>query len=112
MLHLSQHAVLRMAQRNLSLNDLEYVLEHGERVHKTGIAFYVLRNRDIPRDDRKRAEITRLEGTVVLTSLMEDGNSEIITMYRNKGAFRIIRCKAKYNHRRKYRMKRNSLSGG
>ena len=107
MLHLSQHAVLRMAQRNISLHDLEYVLEHGGRVHKTGVEFYILRKRDIPQDDRKRSEIMRLEGTVVLTSFMEDGNPEIITMYRNKGAFRSVRSKAKYDNRGKYRAHRN-----
>jgi hypothetical protein len=106
-LNLSHHAILRMAQRNISLGDLEYVLEHGERVHKTGVAIYVLRKRDIPECDRKRSEVTRLEGTVVLADFSADGNLHIITMYRNKSAFRTIRCKVKYDIRRKYRTNRN-----
>jgi hypothetical protein len=106
-LNLSQHAILRMAQRNISLGDLEYVLEHGERVHKTGVAIYILRKRDIPQSDRRMAEITRLEGTVVLTSFSENGNLQIITMYRNKSAFRTIRCKAKYDNKKRYRTNRN-----
>ena len=105
--HVSQHAVLRMAQRNISLRDLEYVLQYGERVYKTGVTIYILRKRDIPQDDRKKSEITRLEGTVVLTDFSRDGNLEIITTYRNKSAFRTIRCKAKYNNRKKYRTNRN-----
>ena len=105
--NLSQHAILRMAQRNISLGDLAYVLEHGERVHKTGVAIYILRKRDIPQSDRKSSEVTRLEGTVVLTSFSEDGNLKIITLYRNRFAFRTIRSKAKYDARRKYRIKRN-----
>lgn len=106
-LNLSQHAILRMAQRNISLGDLEYVLEHGERVHKTGVAIYILRKRDIPQNDRKRSEVTRLEGTVVLADFSADGDVEIITMYRNKSAFRTIRCKVKYDARRKYQTNRN-----
>ena len=112
MLNLSQHAVLRMAQRNISLDDLEYVLEHGERVHKTGVAFFILRKRDIPRADRKRSEIMRLEGTVVLISSMEDGKPEIITTYRNKGAIRTLRRKAKYDIRRKDRRSWNLPTRG
>ena len=96
-----------MAQRNISLGDLEYVLEHGERVHKTGITIYALRRMDILPNDRKRSEITRLEGTVVLTGFRQDGTIEIISMYRNKSAFRALRCKAKYDNRRKNRQNRN-----
>ncbi len=108
---LSQHAVLRMAQRNVSLDDLEYVLEHGERIYKTGITIYVLRKRDIPQSDRKKSEITRLEGTVVLTGFSQDGILEIITIYRNKSAFKELRGKAKYDNRKKYRTHRNLPAG-
>jgi len=105
--NLTQHAVLRMAQRNISLGDLEYVLDHGERVYKTGVTIYVLRKRDIPQNDHKKSEITRLEGTVVLTGFSQDGNLEIITLYRNKSAFRTLRCKAKYDNKRNDRTSRN-----
>jgi hypothetical protein len=106
-LNLTQHAVLRMAQRNVSLGDLEYVLEHGERIYKTGVTIYILRKRDILQNDHKKSEITRLEGTVVLTGFSQDGNLEIITMYRNKSAFRTLRCKEKYDQRKKYRTNRS-----
>jgi hypothetical protein len=96
-----------MAQRNVSLQDLEYVLEHGERVYKTGVTFYVLRKRDILQNDRKNSEITRLEGTVVLTSFSQDGHLEIITLYRNKRAFQTLRSKQEYGIRKKYRKSRN-----
>ena len=105
--NLTQHAVLRMAQRNISLRDLEYVLEHGERVYKTGVTIYVLRKRDILQKDRKNSDIMRLEGTVVLTGFSQDGHLEIITMYRNKCASRTFRYKQKYDTRKKYRNSRN-----
>ena len=106
-LNLSQHAVLRMAQRNLSLRDLDYVLDHGERIYKTGVTIYVLRKRDISENDRKKSEITRLEGTVVLTGFKKDGTLEVITTYRNQDAFRTLRGKAKYDNRRKQSTHRN-----
>lgn len=105
--NLTQHAVLRMAQRNISLRDLEYVLEHGERVYKTGVTIYVLRKRDILQNDRKNSDITRLEGTVVLTGFSQEGHLEIITLYRNKCASRTFRYKPKYDLRRRYRKSRN-----
>ena len=100
---LSKHAVLRMAQRNVSLSDLKYVLEHGVRVHTTGITIYVLRRRDILQSDRKQATITRLEGTAVLTDFSPDGRLEVITIYRNKSAFKRNRSKTKYDKRTRYR---------
>ena len=100
-LNLTKHAILRMAQRNISLVDLEYILEHGERLHKTGVTIYILRKRDILQSDRKKSEITRLEGTIVLTGFSQGENLEVITMYRNKSAFRALRCKEKYDNRRK-----------
>jgi hypothetical protein len=101
-----------MAQRNVSLDDLEYVLEHGKRINTTGITVYILRKRDIPHDDRNKSEITRLEGTVILTGSTQDGNLEIITAYRNKGAFKAFRSKAKYDIRKRYRTDRNPPLGG
>jgi polynucleotide 5'-kinase involved in rRNA processing len=107
-LALTKHAHLRMAQRNISPSDIEYVLEYGERIHATGAVVYILRKRDIPEDDRNKSEITRLEGTVILIGPKKDGKSEIITTYRNKSVFKAFRCKAKYNARKKNWMDPNS----
>ena len=91
-----------MAQRNVSLDDLEYVIEHGKRINTTGITVYMLRKRDIPDDDRNRSKVTRLEGTAVLTTITKKGDLKIITAYRNKGVFKAFRCKAKYDIRKRY----------
>ena len=107
-LPLTKHAHLRMAQRNISPSDIEYVLEYGERIHATGAVAFILRKRDIPDDDRDKSEITRLEGTVILIGAKKDGKSEIITAYRNKSAFKAFRCKAKYDARKKDWMGPNS----
>ena len=105
---LSQHAILRMAQRNLSIDDLKYVIEHGKRMNTTGITAYILRKRDIPHADRNQAAITRLEGTAVLTGITPNGEIEIITTYRNRSAFKVFRCKAKYDFRKRYRTDPNA----
>jgi hypothetical protein len=96
-----------MAQRNFSPQDLEYVLEHGERINTTGVTGYILRKRDIPHSDRNRSEVTRLEGTVILTGFSPDGHLEIITAYRNKSALKELRSKPRYDCRKKYRTNHN-----
>ena len=35
----SDHAGKRMAQRNISLEDIDFVLDHGQRLHKAGAVF-------------------------------------------------------------------------
>ena len=93
----SAHALLRMAQRNLSPADVEYVLRHGRRYRRAGVVHYFLGKKDIPKDDARDDAIARLEGTTVLVSPMGKGGAvEIITAYRNRSALRRIRRKAKY----------------
>src|SRR5262245_45373152 len=87
---LTSHARHRLAQRCLSAEEVEYVLEHGHRLRRTGVEFCVLRHRDIPPADRR--DVAHLEGTVVLVS--EDGAA--ITVYRNRRALAEIRRKASY----------------
>lgn len=84
------HARLRLAQRRLSAKEVEYVLEHGYPLRRTGVEFCVLRSRDIPPTDHRVAG--HLEGTVVL--IADDGVA--ITVYRNRRALAEIRRKAKY----------------
>jgi Domain of unknown function (DUF4258) len=88
---LSSHAVTRMAQRNLSTEDVEYVLQYGCRVRSGGALHYFLRSDDIPRRDRKQAQ--RLEGTTVL---MDRNGQIIITVYRNRRGLKEIRQKVKW----------------
>ncbi|HRJ42581.1 MAG: DUF4258 domain-containing protein [Caldilineaceae bacterium] len=86
----SHHAATRMAQRNLSTEDVEYVLQFGYRVRSGGALHFFLRFDDIPKADRKRAQ--RLEGTTVL---MDRSGQFIITVYRNRRGLKGIRQKVK-----------------
>ncbi|HET9109403.1 MAG TPA: DUF4258 domain-containing protein [Ktedonobacterales bacterium] len=88
----SYHGRRRAAQRNLGVTDVEYIMLWGHIIHRTGAVFYCLRAKDIPAQHRHLPQITRLMGSVVLTSHDE----EIITLYRNPGALRDIQRKMKY----------------
>lgn len=83
----------RLTERRLTVAQVEYVLEHGHRINRTGIAFCVLRRRDIPAEDREQAR--RLENTVVLVN----DDDVAITVYRNRNALRDIRRKSVYQRR-------------
>lgn len=90
----THHARKRMAQRNLSERDVEYVLKHGCREFRGGVEFRYLRKRDIPLQDQP--EFTRLEGTAVVVATQDE--SDVITVWRNrKDGLRRIRHKAKKN---------------
>lgn len=90
-LRLMPHARLRMAQRNLSLPDLQYGHDYGTPFHREGDCHLVLRACDIPRRDRGFPAIARLEGLVLV--IAPDG--WIKTVYRNPTAPRTIRRKPK-----------------
>jgi hypothetical protein len=78
----SAHARRRLAQRNLSADDVQYVYAHG-RLHHTGKATFVyLGLRDIPTEDRRDNRFRRLEGTVLV--LDPDTGCHLTTVYRNR----------------------------
>ena len=90
------HAKRRMAQRNLSLADIHFVLQHGQRHHRAGAIFFFLRGRDILKDRQMNQEYSRLEGTVVVLSRER---SRILTVYRNrKGGLQHIKQKPRYGY--------------
>jgi len=91
---ISDHAGLRLAQRNLSRPDVEYVLAHGRRIWAGHALFVVLRHRDIPLDDLRIDRRRRLEGTVLVLDAMT--GRHLTTAYRNRRfAVRDIKRKRK-----------------
>jgi hypothetical protein len=87
---LTQHAQLRMSQRNVSREDVLFVLQHGMVEHRAGAALYFMGKRRIPSGI---AHAERLEGIAVLCR----GN-QVITVYRNrKRALKDHRRKPKYD---------------
>jgi hypothetical protein len=92
---LSTHAFLRSAQRNLSYDDIAFIIQHGSRVHRTGVIFCQLRQKDIPPDTPGNHRHRQLAGTTVV--LCKCGHY-VITLYRNERAFHRDARKNKYNN--------------
>ena len=89
----SAHGDARLNRRSLKKLEVRYIYQYGRLVKRTGIEFYFLGRRDVPKEDRKLAWIQRLIGTVILISA--DGQV-LITGYKNQQALRTIRKKSKY----------------
>ena len=86
--NISNHAKLRLAQRNLNEEDLAFILRYGQEIHRTGASFFFLGERDIP--DKFVRRQSRLVGSTVVVD--ERG---IVTVYRNKHAIKKIKRKSK-----------------
>jgi hypothetical protein len=78
----TKHAVQRLAQRNLSQEDVRYVFAHGRRIHSGHALFVCLGRRDIPMSDRHDDARTRLEGTVLVLDAAT--GRYLTTVYRNR----------------------------
>ncbi len=91
----SEHAITRMAQRRLSVPEVEYVVDHGRRYYSGGVLHYFLGRRDIPQSDCKHDRFAKLEGATVLLDPVS--TLMVITVYRNRSAPKKITRKAKYN---------------
>lgn len=89
---LTWHAQKRGRQRNFTNDEVQYVLEHGRVIHRTGICFYFLGAKDIPLADRESKWAQHLIGTSILVST--DSHC-IITLYRNQKALQTIKKKSK-----------------
>lgn len=91
----SQHSARRAAQRNLSAEEVRYVMTYGQWFHRAGALVCFLRRRDVPEWDWPVDKWMRLVGTAVI--LTKDGR-QVITVWRNrrKGLKR-IKCKPGYD---------------
>ena len=96
----SDHAQWRMAQRNLAWADIEFVLDHSEKIYRHGVIFFYLRRCDIPLGLRKK--YGRLEGTTVLFNAQIQ---EVITVYRShrQKGLRRVKSKPTRNYRPKWK---------
>jgi hypothetical protein len=86
----SDHCRERMAQRNVSEDDVQYIVSRGACEYRTGVLCFTLPRRSIPAEERSLH--SSLESLVVL---VHDGY--VITVYRNKRPMRHVRRKAKYH---------------
>lgn len=80
-LHLTGHAKRRLAQRNLSNEEIGYVLLYGQTWHKAGATITFLREKDIPFADCADQRLHQLIGAIVITT---DSEQVVLTAYRNR----------------------------
>ncbi len=87
----SNHARQRMAQRNLSNRDLDFILMVGRRFHRAGVVLIHLCRKDIPARFLRHNQFARLEGT---TLVLGRDAPILITVWRNRrGGLRHIQHK-------------------
>jgi hypothetical protein len=79
---MSDHASRRLAQRNLTTDDVQYVYMHGRLHHRGKATFVHLGFRDIPTEDRREDRYRRLEGTVLVLDPVT--GCHLTTAYRNR----------------------------
>ena len=91
---LTQHAYERSVQRNLTYDEICFIVEHGARVRRTGVIYCQMRARCLPPDLPPGHAYRRLVGSTVVLSSSGD---RVITVYREPAAFKRDRRKAKFN---------------
>lgn len=96
---ISTHVLKRCAQRNVSPEELYYIIDHGRRIHSAGALFVDLRWCDlIPSPSIRRQRLEQLFGTTIVL----DGPGTVVkTVYRNAEAPKANRCKAKYDRHKR-----------
>ena len=99
-IELSDHAEIRAAQRNLSYDEICFILTYDKRQRRAGVIFFCLHQKWFPHDLPGSHPYRRLIGTTVIVS--RDGKV-VVTAYRNEDAHRHNRRKAKYERRTRRR---------
>lgn len=84
----SRHAISRISVRGFTDEQILYALQFGKKFHKTGITFFFVGKRQIPKRFSKHFE--GFEGITVLVS-----GDVVITAYKNKSAASFIKRKNK-----------------
>ncbi len=84
------HSYQRSCQRGLAKNKIIATLEYGEVVHKQGLIYYILGEKNIP--DILIKQKQKLQNTIVIVA---GDSNQIITCYRSANPFKNIRTKSK-----------------
>lgn len=90
---LTHHAEWRAAQRNLSSDEIEFILQNAEWDSNTGVIFCTLRRKDMPTTPYPPGYERLIGATVVLCKC----GRHVITLYRDQKAYKRDRAKTKYN---------------
>jgi hypothetical protein len=96
---LSQHAEMRSAQRNVSFDEILFIIRHGRRTRRTGVIFCQMLEKNMPENIPANDPIQRLVGTTVV--LCECGH-HVVTIKRGVKSFFKDKRKSKYCAKRQY----------
>jgi len=89
------HSAFRSAQRGLSDDEIEYVLQFGSQYHCGGALIYYLRRQDVPHTDQRIDWVMCLVGTALVVS--SDGDT-LLTVWRNRrNGLKLIRKKPQFH---------------
>lgn len=94
-IELSAHAHQRAAQRNVSVEEIKYIVKHSKRIRRTGVIFHQFRKKDLPDGKHLKSRYERLVGTTVVVCKC---GRHVVTLYRNGEAFHNDSRKPKYNN--------------
>lgn len=102
---ISNHAQQRLAQRNISMRDIEFALKYGKKLYRSGVFFVFLGRHDIPFECQNDDRFSKLEG---ITLLISKDSGCLITAYKNKHALKQIKRKQKYKQKGRNLFKSNT----
>lgn len=94
-IQLSNHAALQASRRNFSYEDISFVVEYGHKARRTGVIFFQMRDKDMPDDIPANDPRRRLTGSTIVACHC---GKFVITLYKNRKAFKRDCKKVKYNY--------------
>ena len=87
----TRHSQQRSCERSIHDQDLAAVIENGDAIFKQGMTFYVLGEKNIPKDLPLKLQ-KKVKNLVVVVAGDE---ASIITCYRSKNPFKHLKRKSK-----------------
>lgn len=85
----TNHALRRMSERKITKNDIQICIQYGYKIHRTGIRYYVILNKQIIENGLPE----KFNGLCALIS----NDESLITAFKNKDALNHIRRLSKMN---------------
>lgn len=97
---ISKHAESRASKRGINFEHIKLCIQHGEEFNKTGSLFFFMSDKCLKKIRKiYGAYLSKLEGLVVLTKNTKE-SLLVVTVYKDRNAYRVIRKKQKYDNKR------------
>ena len=100
-LNISRHAEKRAMARGINTEQISLCIDYGDTYYRTGAIFFFMSKKCLVKlKNIYGSYLSKLDGIVVLARNTING-LEIITVYKNKDACKMIKKKQKKTNRRK-----------